>query len=86
METANTAETPYDTVWQHRNALEYRSVWKHKRRPITAVVNSVHWSSGEVQVLNHERTHLRWLSIKGFVRDYEPSGSIEPVQTPDTNA
>jgi len=66
--------------------LQYRSVWKHKRRPITSVVNSIHWSSGDVQVLNEARTHLRWLSIKGFLRDYEPTGQFETVdgKTVDT--
>ncbi|MGW8431697.1 hypothetical protein ACWGJ9_11440 [Curtobacterium citreum] len=83
---ANTVGTPYDTVWQHRSTLEYRSVWKHKRRPITAVVNSIHWSSGDVQVLNHERTHLRWITIKGLIRDYEPTGVIEPVEGASADA
>ncbi len=69
-----------------QTTLQHRSVWKHKRRPLTAVVNSVHWSSGDVQVLNDARTHLRWLSIKGFIRDYEPTGAIEPVEGANADA
>lgn len=62
-----------------QTALQYRSVWKHKRRPITAVVNHVAWIIGDVQVENDARTHLRYLSIKGFFRDYEPTGKFETV-------
>lgn len=62
-----------------QTTLQYRSVWTHKRRPITAVVNRVVWSIGDVQVLNDARTHLRYLSIKGFFRDYEPTGKFETV-------
>lgn len=60
--------------------LPYRSVWQHKHRPITAVVNNI--IGDDVQVETHARTHLKWLSIRGFLRDYAPTGETEPVVLP----
>ncbi|WIB65882.1 hypothetical protein [Curtobacterium sp. MCBD17_040] len=65
------------TMSADQSNLPHRSVWQHKRRPITAVVN--HVLGDDVQVLNDRRTHLRWLSVKGFVRDYVPTGRFETV-------
>lgn len=42
--------------------------WKHKRRELYVYVNTT--SGSDVQVLNVQRTSLRWLSQKGFLRDY----------------
>ena len=44
-------------------------VWRHKHRDIKVKVNLV-WGDA-LQVLNEAETHLRWLTIKGFLRDYE---------------
>ncbi|WIE81315.1 hypothetical protein [Curtobacterium sp. MCSS17_016] len=57
--------------------LPYKSVWRHKRKPLTLVVNVVWRDRGEIQVLTDDREHLKWLSIKGFTRDYEPTGQFE---------
>lgn len=57
--------------------LPHRSVWKHKRKPITLVINHVAWTLNDVQVLTNDREHLKYLSIKGFLRDYEPTGKFE---------
>lgn len=53
----------------HNVPLHRGQVWRHKRTGTRAIVNT--WVGGDVQVLNEERTFLRWLSIRGFLRDYE---------------
>jgi len=62
--------------------LPYRSVWQHKRKPLTAVVN--HVLTTDVQVFTNDRKYLKWLSIRGFLRDYEPTGETEPVVVQST--
>lgn len=42
--------------------------WQHKHRGLHVYVNTT--MGEDVQVLNSARTSLRWLSQKGFLRDY----------------
>jgi len=51
---------------------ERGEVWRNKHhRGITVIVNEI--MGDAVQVMNEEETHLRWLTRKGFFRDYEPA-------------
>lgn len=55
--------------------LEIGTTWQHKRLDKQARVNSV--SGVDVQVIDDAKNTIRWLSVKGFLRDYAPvpSGS-----------
>lgn len=62
------------------NLLPYRSVWQHKHRPITAVVNKV--LGDDVQVVTHDRRFLEWFAVRGFMRDCTNTGEFERVEMP----
>lgn len=49
--------------------LDRNSVWRHKRLPKMARVNLV--MGDDVQVIDDAKKMIRWLSIKGFLRDYK---------------
>lgn len=48
-------------------------VWKHKRLDKLARINTVDRLDGDIQVIDDQKNKIRWLSIKGFLRDYAPT-------------
>jgi hypothetical protein len=60
--------------------LAYHSVWQHKSRPITALIEQAFPDDGYVHVQNDRRTVVKRMNLTGFLRNYEPTGRIESAE------
>lgn len=64
-------------------ALAHHSVWQHKTRPITVLIEEVFADDGYAHVQNDRRTVVKRMSLAGLHRNYAPTGHVE---TPEETA
>lgn len=61
-------------------ALAHHSVWQHKTKPNTLLIEEAFPDDGSVHVQNHRRTVVQRMSLTGLRRNYAPTGQVETAE------
>jgi hypothetical protein len=60
--------------------LAHHSVWQHKTRLITVLIEEAFPGDGYVHVQNDRRTVVKRMSLTGLLRNYAPTGQVESAE------
>ncbi|WIE81314.1 hypothetical protein [Curtobacterium sp. MCSS17_016] len=61
-------------------ALAHHSVWQHKTKPITLLIEEAFPDDDYVHVQNHRRTVVKRMTLTGLRRNYAPTGQVESAE------